>query len=221
MVRKTNCRGFLLVFDWHVHCNPKQITTSPRAQWEASWGQAPQAYLFECQILARKKNELMWTFVGEKLAFQEGVDSLSFSQSQNCHGLVIHLRLGWRPTNPSIALFVSQTDVFWSGLLLAIDPNHQSVCVCVCTKVVPTRGGGPLWVQNGQWWSVIIPDHFWKKFPNSHILLLTKIWSHARSIKHAVVAGKVHLPIKSIEKMFVFGPYLRNQAFFQKSLKSL
>ena len=62
-------------------------------------------------------------------------------------------------------------------------------------------------------------DHFLEKLPNCHILLLTKIWTISRSIKHTVIAGKVHLPIKSIEKMFIFGPYLRNRVLFQKSAK--
>ncbi len=62
----------------------------------------------------------------------------------------------------------------WAVLILfkrvvpkGLDHMLSVICMCVCTKVVPTRGGlGPLWVQNGQGWSVIIPDHFCKSGPN-------------------------------------------------------
>ncbi len=86
------------------------------------------------------------------------------------------------------------------------------------------------WLQNDQWsflaiFGKVVPplgqDCFLKNFPNCHVLLLTQIWTLVWSIKHAVAAGKVHLPIKSIESMFVFGPYLGNWALFQKSVKSI
>ncbi len=51
------------------------------------------------------------------------------------------------------------------------------------------------------------------------MLLPTKIQSHAQSIEGAVATGKVNLSIKSIEKMFIFGPYLRNRALLEKSVK--
>ncbi len=110
-----------------------------------------------------------------------------------------------------------------------------SLYVCVHKSGPNRRGGGGTTV--GSEWSVIIPDdflekwsqpptplgwdHFSKKFLNCHILLLTRSWGIAQSIKRAVATGKVHLPIKSIEKIFIFGPYLRNRALFQKSVKSL
>ncbi len=95
-----------------------------------------------------------------------------------------------------LPLFLIFKRVVPKGLDHTLSVITITLYVCVCAQKWSQPGGG---LGVGTTFS-----------ENRHILLLTKIQSLAQSIKRAVAVGKVHLPIKSIKKMFIFGPYLGN-----------